>query len=294
MCTQHTGAGRPCAQTGHCSEHSLSTSYGSNTTPWPLKVWSVGHITRSRSGPHLAATGNLHWQASLVCVASNKHYAESLTSVIPRHPPNTSQRQALILLTAAKRSSDLVKVSQVPRAGAATGSQIVGRLQSLSSQAHITTPAAFPVGSPQPLGQRARTPHCTDKALEAGEARPPALRLSRGGVRPGAHPVCWAMPAFLPSWAHWSSAQSQSTGPGWGSRLQSQQALQTQWGAGSGKWGGGTGSSVWSEDILLHSQTQFCVPFEKKQRIAGLSPKKLASFNIPVAAISNYNFRGLL
>lgn len=46
--------------------------------------------------------------------------------------------------------------------------------------------------------------------------------------------------------------------------------------------------------LFLHSQTQFCVPFERRQRIAGLSPMRPASFNLLVAAISNYNFRGLL
>jgi hypothetical protein len=46
--------------------------------------------------------------------------------------------------------------------------------------------------------------------------------------------------------------------------------------------------------FFLHSQTQFCVPFERKKRIAVLSPVRPASFNVPVAAISNYNFRGLL
>ena len=44
--------------------------------------------------------------------------------------------------------------------------------------------------------------------------------------------------------------------------------------------------------FFLHSQTQLCVPFERQQRISVLSPTRLASFNLPLAAISNYNFRG--
>lgn len=45
---------------------------------------------------------------------------------------------------------------------------------------------------------------------------------------------------------------------------------------------------------FFHSQTQICVPLERKHRIAVLSPMGPAPFNLPVAAISNYNFRGLL
>lgn len=46
--------------------------------------------------------------------------------------------------------------------------------------------------------------------------------------------------------------------------------------------------------FFLHSQTWFYVPFERKWRIAVLSPAGPAPFNLVAAAISNYNLRGLL
>lgn len=53
---------------------------------------------------------------------------------------------------------------------------------------------------------------------------------SLGNGEPGAH----AVPVFTSSQLILSVALSQSTGPGWGSRLQSPQALQTQ--SGGRKW----------------------------------------------------------
>lgn len=87
-------------------------------------------------------------------------------------------------------------------------------------------------------------------------------------------------------WSGWGLRLLKPTGSvdtvgGWG------------WGAGSGNWGGGTRSSVWSEDILSSQpDSALCVPFERQQRISVLSPTRLAPFNLPLAAISNYNFRG--
>lgn len=89
---------------------------------------------------------------------------------------------------------------------------------------------------------------------------------------------------------------ARAQGRGGGSHLQSPQALQTRLGGGQevGTGAEEPGAQFGLRTFFLHSQTQSCEPFERKQRIAVLSPTTPASFNLPVAAICNYNFRGLL
>lgn len=124
----------------------------------------------------------------------------------------------------------MVKVSQMPPTRAVTRGRTV-QLQSLSSSPQITTAPAVCSSSPTSTA-RGSLQLCAFRPGESDQES--ALKHSRGKGRSAPPPVCFVPPLQ----------------PGWGSRLLSLQALQTQSGAGSGNWGGGTRSSVWSEDIL--------------------------------------------
>lgn len=86
-------------------------------------------------------------------------------------------------------------------------------------------------------------------------------------------------------------------GPGLGGvvPLETWQALWTRSGVGgAGNWGGATRSSAWSQDILSSQPDSALCAFERQQRISVLSPTRLASFNLPLAAISNYKLLSAL
>lgn len=195
--------------------------------------------------------------------------------------------------SAAERLNELVKVSQAP-AACRSGHRRPGGLTQ-SPLPHHHTPAVSQSLPGKHSSRWAGTLHFPYATSEMGrQANRSDAVLGKGG--PGTYPACHVHAYALSLQAHSSAsaALSQSTGPGWGSRLQAGRLCRHGRGQEVGTGAEEPGAQFGLRTFFFHSQTQFCAPFERKQRIAVLSPRRPASFNLPVAAICNYNFRGRL
>lgn len=144
------------------------------------------------------------------------------------------------------------------------------------SQPHIPTPR----GSPFSHHQRSEWVH----SPLYGDLRSNQLLQSSPWSTVEPAPV----PVFVPSQPTLSAGmEPERRARLRGSHLQS---LQTQLEQEAGTRAEEPGAQFGLRIFFLRSQTQFCVPFERRQRIAALGPMRPASFNLLVAAISNYNF----
>lgn len=145
-------------------------------------------------------------------------------------------------------------------------------------------PLQFSVQAP-PLWQEVRPQRPGESTQLRSAPREMQAGLG-GGLSAVSMPTCFPLGPLC--WWPWS---------GWGLCLLKPTGSVDTVGGGGGGQEAGTGAELPGAQFglrtfFLHSQTQLCVPFERQQRISVLSPTRLASFNLPLAAISNYNFRG--
>lgn len=219
----------------------------------------------------------------------------SLVILLTTPPTRSRSRIPLILRgeTAAERLSDLVKVSRAPQAGDVTGSgrpSLRARAPNPASQHSLWLPTGIstttlPGGlelstlwvGPQGAGDVRRRSAVPGRRWTWSLPRLPGPHPCS---LPPAHSVCGVEPGHR-AWVGCPPPKPAASADTVGGQE-----------VGSGVEESGTQFGL--RTFFFHSQTQSCVPFERKERAAVLSPTRPASFNLPVAAISNYNFRGLL
>lgn len=171
----------------------------------------------------------------------------------------------------------------MPPAGAATGSRTV-QPQSPGSSLQLSTPPAVFCSSPTIMAR--------GETSETRGVNPTAQKCSPGNAGgAGGWAVCCVHAHILPS------GPTVLVAPVWVGVAPPETYRLCGRGRGLGGQEAGTGvelpgAQFGLRTFFLRSQTQLCVPFERQQRISVLSPMRLAPFNLPLAAISNYNFRG--